>query len=1097
MRPPDLEERAKAVLELDKNVLVLAGAGTGKTSLLIERFCRLILEKGVPLEQIVALTFTRKAAEEMRDRLEKKLRQIMSDPDSLTVLPELPFRNKPLWPQRAKTALDNMAKGTISTIHSFAIDLLKLYPLQARVDPKFRPDESALSASVLSREWSDWLAEELGSAGPRASLWRQTLAAMGLEDLRRLGEALVSPAVEIDSIRLEEDVSPLARAAAESIDRLKNEYPLGRRNQKFSEKLDNLRDYFESFCGAERPEARSWRPYSQIMDSPPKLWEEAAPLLKELEYVALSLNEIDAGAMRLALDVLAPYVRRARNVLHREGIVTFDGLLVFARNLVRDHPFVREALKNRFATFLVDEFQDTDPLQGEIIFYLAETPGRHASDWKSVELGPGRLFVVGDPKQAIYRFRGADIAAYEAFRKRMLETGALEAELTANFRSRPAILACVNDVIAPSMKREPYVQPAFAPLTTTREDVPWPAVEIHQMTFEEGTGRLKADPLRASEAEVVADWVKNAIQSGRIGRYKDVALLFRNLSGLDPYLAAFKRRGIPYQAEGEKYFYESIEVTDLMNLLSLVVDPNDTRALAAVLRSPLGGLTDAELARMAMDQKLTFRTPPPMFPDKLRALYATVFEMHRLSPHVPVPELIRRLLAETRFLEIVSQSFHGEQAIANIQRAVRLAEDWIEKEPMTLKEFVLRFDEYEESNTDVGENPLTDVHADAVAVMTVHKAKGLEFPVVLLPGLGIGRGPNRYKARRVIEPDWRTGAVGVRLLDAGKSNAPLALVESDLRKRDQAEEIRVFYVALTRAKENLVLFLRDGNPAGPAGKCLQRAGAWPDSKIETVSLPSVSVPLYRKLYAAPSNLGAPASIPSHLGKEWEASSIVRVFEARRRLEATYRQSRRFSSPSMLMREAEKEWPREEPTTASRERAVLLGLLCHKVMEWWDYASPAKTWDGAVASGVLQAARALELRVDLADHASVIREATEMLIQYVASPVHRKISGSNIVGKEIPFLYASPMDPSVGGTGVMRGVIDLLYETEDGLIVADFKTNQLTEKNRAGVLKKYAPQSDVYLEAVRRAYNKQAIFELIFLRESKSFRLGETGTPVSN
>ena len=301
-------DRKKAIEATRENGVVVAGAGTGKTTLLTERVLRLILHDGIPVQKIACLTFTEKAAGEMRERISKAL---------------LEARSKEL--EAASAALEHLSASQIDTIHGFCAHLLRLYPLEAGVDPAFKIDQGENWQTLFEERYNAWLSEELGEYSAHETEWLELLRTVELKEIRELAEAITRFHVPIEKL----NPSPL---------------------------------------------------------NPPLT-------------LALSLKGRGDSSLLFLLSRLVPFAYQFRKSFLELGYVSFDALLVLARNLVRDHWRIREELKVRYPAILVDEFQDTDPLQAELLLYLAEEIDGGAKHWSEVKPGPGRLFIVGDPKQ--------------------------------------------------------------------------------------------------------------------------------------------------------------------------------------------------------------------------------------------------------------------------------------------------------------------------------------------------------------------------------------------------------------------------------------------------------------------------------------------------------------------------------------------------------------------------------------------------------------------------------------------------------------------------------------------------------------------------
>ncbi len=553
--------------------------------------------------------------------------------------------------------------------------------------------------------------------------------------------------------------------------------------------------------------------------------------------VAKTASPRGEAAVRRASRLLAPFAERFRREFSRRGWISFDGLLRRARDLVRDQPRVREEAKRRFAALLIDEFQDTDPLQGEMLMFLAERPNGGARRWRDVVPAPGRIFVVGDPKQSIYRFRGADIAAYEGFVSRLLETGALACDLTANFRSVPGVVHPVNEAFGVVMKARAGAQPAYKAIAPARaEGSAEPAVRVIAVTGEGGAAEIQR-----AEAAWIAGWIAaNARIPGAPaeGRrpLKDVAVLLRSSVILPALLDAFKRAGIPYAVEIERFFYEVPEVSDFLNLLRALDDEGDRIALAGLLRSPLAALTDGGLLALSRADALDYRRDPRagVLPEDERrraaALFETLRRLRARAGRVPLGDLVGAALEETRLVELAARAYHGQQTVSNLLKLKRLAVEASDGRGSTLKEFAAKVREASRESRREGESPLADEKLEAVRVMTMHKSKGLEFPVVFAANLSAKPGGGNEKP--VSRLDAATGRAALRL---GKSvSAAMALADVREKEMERHESVRLLYVAMTRARETLFLVGKEKTAAGALSAHLLAADSWPGDGREGV-----------------------------------------------------------------------------------------------------------------------------------------------------------------------------------------------------------------------------------------------------------------------
>ncbi len=371
------------------------------------------------------------------------------------------------WTARIHDALRNLERSDIGTIHSFAANLLRLYPIEAGVDPQFREDDGAEFDRLFDEQWDAWLDQELALASPRADDWRKILARCQLDQIKALARSLAAETVELEREPAQDIAAPLrdwlgklaAQAAA-----LDARHPEDRMNEKlvraahaviyeFEKSGRRSADLAECYALlAEKSVSRSLKGWSA----------EDIAAAQELVRAAKGLAGVDGEFTALLWRLLVPYASAFRERFLRDGHISFDGLLVRARNLVRDHKRVRADLKRRYRTILIDEFQDTDPIQYEILLYLAEQPNQSVSEWRKVKLEPGKLFVVGDPKQSIYAFRRADIEAYlEVVEKIVMAQDGIECRLTTNFRSDGAILDVVNGAFEQLIQAQEALQPPY------------------------------------------------------------------------------------------------------------------------------------------------------------------------------------------------------------------------------------------------------------------------------------------------------------------------------------------------------------------------------------------------------------------------------------------------------------------------------------------------------------------------------------------------------------------------------------------------------------------------------------------------------------
>ncbi len=938
MVPGDQAERDEA-LRSRQNLSIMAGAGTGKTTLLVSKILDKVVHEGVELTRVLALTFTEKAANEMRKRLREELGKA------------------------GKTG--GLDRAEIGTIHSFCAHVLRQFPVEAGVAPDFKVDEGQAFRRLFEEKWPLWLDRELGPAARRPRQWTQVLERVELGELRELAEGL-------SSFSIPDDRGDAAATLAHYVGEAAAEAP----------------DLEEALLGKAEPPKRKPKGATAQYGSALKLVED--------------IGRIDGKLTGLAVSLVSEFAREFRREYLEAGYVSFEGMLALVHELFRSREFpgVLEILRRKYQYILVDEFQDTDPVQVEIIRKLAEG----ADD----ELIPGRLFLVGDPKQSIYSFRGADIVAYQELADRILAGGGREVVLRTNFRSHAGILKLVNDVFSGIIKERGRLQPPYAAIEAREGREPaLPAPHLEAILIR----GAKAAESREMEAEAIADW---------IGAHpkvplKEVAILFKALSDVPTYIEALRSRGIPYIVHGEKYFYGTSEVIDFVNLLRAAAHPHDRVAVAAVLRSPFGGLSDQELYERRRDLE-------PRADSDLTIL-RLVHGWHGLSGRMGVAELFDRIFEEGWALEIARAGYHGEQAVANLLKLRQRAAELQALDGCTLREFLEVAARAVRDMEEEGESPLADEKMDAVSLLSIHRAKGLEWPVVILPDL------HRRGGRtddRVLRYDWPTQTLGVRLGDAvDAGGAALSYLD---RERRREEEKRLLYVGMTRAREALVML---GSEDGDAN-------SWMDLLLPHLEKQA----RVTRLDYRPSRLKDPPPPPDPEKPDWP--SFVSLWRDREKRSTP---PDRFTSPSRLEEEGRTDKVNRLLYHISESRGSEVGTACHRVMEGLDFGKPE------IPEGTDP-------------------EAAEILRGFFRSDAFRELAKAEILARELPFVYRR-------GEQIVEGVVDVVYRLRGKLYVGDYKSDKLMKPEEYALIK------EIYSEAVRRVFGEKPEFALLYLRHGRA------------
>jgi ATP-dependent helicase/nuclease subunit A len=1117
---PDAGDRRRAATVFDRNLVVTAGAGTGKTALLVERALNLIGSGAQTIDAVAAITFTEKAAAELRERLALGLDRLRSlaarDAAREELDPAIDAHRAYAWLRfesacpaeaigtRALAALVDLDASSVSTIHAFCSEILRRHPREAGVDPEFAVDEGPSFDRLFEEEWGRFLADEMGPDGGRAALWRRLLRRPGaLAAAGDLGGRLASFAFPAEALRGPAAGTPAgprlllgaeaaaARAAIEEI--LRRAAGLAPKMARFLPSVAThlaafLENGIEGLRRAAAPippdeivEMDLPIPGTKVTDADASEMRRAAKRAHDLLRALGRLDEETIGALA---EAAIPLAGRCRERLLEAGFVSFDGLLRLTRDLLAAHPPLRRALAARFRTLLVDEFQDTDPLQYEILFFIAGREEPPSADAYGADLAPGRLFIVGDPKQSIYRFRGADIEAYRRAVGRVLACGGESLTLTASFRSPGEIVDPINALFAgwigPRAPGDEIYEPRYDLIASARGRAgAEPRVEIWSVAAEGAV-----EERRRGEARAIAAWITDNVGSaaatGAPLAHGEIAILLRALTNAGLYAQALRRAGIPFVVEGGKGFYERPEVGDLIAFLRAAASPNDGPAVLAVMRSPVGGAPDTELARFAVaGGRLDiagggFADLAP-FPNVRRTL-DLLARFRRGMIGRAVDDIVRAALEETPLALLHAAAHEGAQRIANLRKIVALAEG-LARQGLSLEETLRAVEQEFQGERGEGESPLADETIDAVRLLSVHKAKGLEFPVVFVPDLGRESKPPRPRGTEAV---WVRrgdgGALGVLLPD-GACNAAWILHAATNRRHEAAEEKRVFYVACTRARERLVLVNSSAERSAPWRDALAALGYSAKDGFPPEGLLHGGSVRHRLVAPRPP---APPPSPAEPDSRWVGAAT--------RFEEVSASARASAVPPLSWpagaRDAEQAGAGEaageswapEPRRRGPKRDVLrlAGRAVHAALEHWDFLDAARLRDLAhrearrVAADGAAAAPGPARRVE--------EETLRIVDLFLATRLPKRLAALAILGREVPILYRD----DVGTTWV--GACDLVYRDSGGsIVVADYKTDDVTGDPSAAVAR-YTPQLTIYRAALSRALGGRPVkAQILFVR----------------
>jgi ATP-dependent exoDNAse (exonuclease V) beta subunit len=968
---------------LDRDTCVVAGPGSGKTTVLIERF-RGLVESGVAPQRILAITFTEKATSQMRERL---ARAFADQPDLILQI------------QRAY----------VSTVHGFCVRLLRENAILAGVDPRFRVlnEQEAFALErrsvddaldALLAEWGgpvrDLLSAlrspdlgdsilEIYHAMRAAGISLANLAASGPKTGGRL--ALNALALECGRIDLPEAAQLGARL------RERRGQPIARLDFQI------LSDFYPNLS---RIQKKDREPIKRVR-------EETIP-----QIIPLLAAEYYAAHRQTLLAAAGHFDALYRNRKDDRSALDFSDLEVFSVRLLEKNPEARERIRRQFDHILMDEFQDTNGLQSKLLDLLRSE---------------NRFYAVGDINQSIYGFRHADPQVFDTYRRLVESEGKHLAELRENWRSRADILRAVSSLVGAGEGIERH---SFQPVRKFRRKAV-PSVEVICCLAEESEQAL------ALEASWVASRIGELQGSLRleagVARFGDMAVLVRKADSIQAFTDAFDAAGIPYVVTAGKGFFEAREVNDLTHLLRVLANPRDEISLTAVLRSPLAGVTDATLYELKQQGNLGEALASSADP----AVSAFAVELARWR------EVRRNVSPDRLLIRAMDRSGYelqlGPRERANIEKFLVLVRESGARQ--SLDELIEELQRLRESDPRE-QDSAAEESGDVVRVLTIHAAKGLEFPVVFLPALQAGMNQNLPPAllspRLGLGVRWRNPVTGHSAKDS-----LYEAIEADLRAREAAESNRLLYVAMTRAEEHLVLSCSGSgklaNWAGylapswnlaldtPSGSPREHWITAPDGATFAVRVlctdrpPAPAQQLSLEFAAeAPTQVAAPA-ISGQYDSAASVTSVALFADCPRRYYLARYVGWEGGRPRPIAGEEEAE--EEEQSDRDQVDSTEFGRQVHALLA----GSPR---DGASAEALALAAR------------------------FESSDLGRRVNRATEVEREFDFLVALE-------DVVLRGQIDLWFEDSGEQILVDYKTDDLAAEEAPARAEAYAPQLQLY------------------------------------
>lgn len=1106
-----------------EDIVVTAGAGTGKTRTLVARYLSLLID-GVPLRSILAITFTKKAAREMRNRIRQEVRHYL----------QRDIRNKQDqgWWQRVYDGLD---AARISTIHTLCAEILRHHPAECGVDPAFEMIEEgqmALYQAQAVEQALGWAIDDertvklfsvFGARELRYMLGHMMEKRLDIHSEWEKGDRdlwatwkgiILDPLLDfVDDPRVQdhfqslltlerrgaiEDAAEKGDALVPDLRQVLDSWRAIQSSRKdrdwvrLSRELNPLRDSLK-----QKGRKDNWKPAdpkSHIKYLQDRFDRDVASIVKDGLDLALDkrlADDVVPALLRLFQRSEEIYTRKKS----RERMLDFDDLEWKAVRVLREDRKVRLFWQERIEAVLVDEFQDTNGRQRDLLELISGSEGE--------------LFIVGDGKQSIYRFRGADVAVFKEEEQAIRSSGK-GFQLSTSYRAHRELIAALNTLLEPVLKtetREDY-RSAFEPLQPHR-DKPAPGIKAPYVEFHLSVGRKSQGALDRA-AEVTINRVAEIVGSGK-GRnhgteemgpgYGDVAILCRSSGSFPAYENALENAGIPYLTISGRGFYERPEVRDILNALRAIADPQDDLAVSGLLRSPVGGLSDMALhwLREVQERRNLASIYEVLFEEDLACLSgeeekvprirSLIQVLHRDVGRIPVARLMRNFLRSTSYLSALERAgfSRGKQNVR------KLLSDAHQSGMVSISRFLSYVDELRDVSVREGEAQA--LAAGAVQIMTVHQAKGLEFPIVV-----IGDVSRASPQIRDVIIDDRFGVVPpitVERLTTGTAEQPevnrmgSAVFRFALqREKDHqdAESDRLLYVAATRAKEKLLLsgvlsgIKKDGTPYSLQG-WLEKLGTPlglddiqipydpQGERIHTFHIGNTTSPFLCNVYEPGSyeiqimesdEPSLAADVPDNL-------VLLNALEAMDRDEDIKREERE--------RQIWRVVPRIDYPAAP---AWLIGKLVHRAISQWMFPS----WDqDRLRAWVRREAESSGLSGE-PNTREAAKQTILLLENFQAHPIYTEMNSAQRRYHEIPY--------SVERCGqIEMGMIDALYQQNGDWVLVEFKTDRVDNDEEIEYLlqkKDYLDQVGKYLSVAEGMLDQRPRPVLCFLNYQRGVKL---------
>ena len=1119
----------------DKNILVSAAAGSGKTAVLIERIRQLIIRDKVDIDRFLITTFTNAAAAEMKERLEKAIREALKEEGADRVF--------------LRRQLELLPSANISTFHTFALDVMHRYFYLTDLEPGFRIGDE-VQISIMKRDAADELFERRfhGDDGDFGKFLRKYSSD---RNEKRIKENIISMYNEMRSIP---DYMEWAEERAEHLKDSSPASALGITGVILEETRQGIREAEEYYCRAlellreqeltalgDKAEADcrmlAWA--AEAADDESRLYTDVMNFLKAPGFSQMRAGKAEKEKFDLVKEQVSALRKKGRSIIDdlakkyfsrsfeeyeeeiasnyedteyfiglvrefeqifRESkktrnMVDFDDVMHYAIGILDDDMAAAE-YRDSFEYIFVDEFQDSNMLQERIIQRIARE---------------NNLFMVGDVKQSIYKFR---LAEPEIFRKKYAlykkpETKeSVKIDLNSNFRSKRRIADTVNAVFEDIM--EDYDEDARLHCGV---DERYQGYETSLHIIEKGTGSVPGNT--DQEIELVCRLIKQMLGetiydvkrgTARPVEYSDIAVLSRNRALIGDVEKYLNNEGIPAFGENTGGYFETVEVKVFLNILRIIDNTRQDIPLISVMRCPVFGFDPRELAavRIASESGSYYDAVKAYAKEgqdeKLRKKVADMLSRidywKEIRQAIPLGELVRRLIYDTGYYDYCSGLPAGKQRIANLRMLVEKAEAFEESSYAGLYGFLSYVEAMEKNRISTGEAKLAGSGENAVSIMTVHKSKGLEFPVVILMGAGRSIRFKGTGSPAAMHKDLGISLPFVNREEKWHRKTLLQrAIEGKKTREELEEEVRILYVAMTRAMDSLIITasVRDTDSFEES---IDRKRSYLDMMYGSLKRLHHKIVIYEN--TAQDEISASAAAGHSAARERTEAVLQRaaVYSDKSVLEQIDRKMS-FVYPYRAHGEVRSKYSVTElnkgektssdihldtPSFLSEKKklsAAEIGTVMHLVMETLDFRKALNEGEDYIAEF---ADRLCEDGILEAEERAVIK--TENISAFFESETGKRAALSDRLYREREFILQKEVN---GTNAIVQGIIDCYFEENDGIVLIDYKNSYMGGgTTESDIAERYGNQIELYKEALEAAEGKNVSEAYIYLFDTKKF-----------